>query len=90
MEGIKHPPRAIKERWQNQPCRQKVRVEKTKEKLGLIKNKIRLIFFFLRMTKVKRCKRKSKEKLKNNHKKSDTRLDLDCLFPATAPEKGAC
>jgi hypothetical protein len=32
------------------------------------------------MIKVKRCKRKSKEKLKNIHKKSDTRSDLDCLF----------
>jgi hypothetical protein len=39
------------------------------------------------MTKVKRCKRKSKEKLKNNHKKSDTKLDLDCLFPGNGARK---
>jgi hypothetical protein len=35
------------------------------------------------MIKVKRCKRKSKEKLK----KSDTRLDLDCLFPGNGARK---
>jgi hypothetical protein len=29
---------------------------------------------------------KSKEKLK----KSDTRLDLDCLFPGNGTKKGAC
>jgi hypothetical protein len=51
-----------------------VRVSKnknlTKEKSGLIKNYIRFIFFFfLRMVEVKRCKRKSKEKLKNIQKK---------------------
>jgi hypothetical protein len=35
------------------------------------------------MIKVKRCKRKSKGKLK----KSDTRLDLDCLFPNNGARK---
>jgi hypothetical protein len=39
------------------------------------------------MIKVKRCKRKSKEKLKNIHKKSDTRSDLDCLFPGNGTRK---
>jgi hypothetical protein len=39
------------------------------------------------MIKVKRCKIKSKEKLKNIHKKSDTRLDLDCLFPGNGARK---
>jgi hypothetical protein len=39
------------------------------------------------MIKVKGCKRKSKEKLKNIHKKSDTRLDLDCLFPGNGARK---
>jgi hypothetical protein len=34
------------------------------------------------MIKLKRCKRKSKEKLK-----SDTRLDLDCLFPGNGARK---
>jgi hypothetical protein len=38
------------------------------------------------MTKLKRCKRKSKEKLKNIQK-SDTRLDLDCLFPGNSARK---
>jgi hypothetical protein len=42
------------------------------------------------MIKVKRCKRKLKGKLKNIHKKSDTRLDLDCLFPGNGARKGAC
>jgi hypothetical protein len=36
--------------------------------------------------KVKRCKRKSKEKL-NNIQKNDTRLDLDCLFPGNGNRK---
>jgi hypothetical protein len=35
------------------------------------------------MIKVKRSKRKSKEKLK----KSDTRLDLDCLVPGNGAKK---
>jgi hypothetical protein len=35
------------------------------------------------MIKLKRCKRKSKEKLKI----SDTRLDLDCLFPGNGAKK---
>jgi hypothetical protein len=39
------------------------------------------------MIKVKRCKRKSKGKLKNIHKKSDTRSDLDCLFPGNDARK---
>jgi hypothetical protein len=39
------------------------------------------------MIKVKRCQRKSKEKLKNIHKKSDTRSDLDCLFPGNGARK---
>jgi hypothetical protein len=39
------------------------------------------------MIEVKRCKRKSKEKLKNIHKKSDTRSDLDCLFPGNSARK---
>jgi hypothetical protein len=39
------------------------------------------------MIKVKRCKRKSKEKLKNIHKKSDIRSDLDCLFPGNGARK---
>jgi hypothetical protein len=39
------------------------------------------------MSKVKRYKRKSKEKLKNIHKKRDTRLDLDYLFPNNGTRK---
>jgi hypothetical protein len=39
------------------------------------------------MIKVKRCKRKSKETLKNIPKKSDTRSDLDCLFPGNGARK---
>jgi hypothetical protein len=39
------------------------------------------------MIKVKRCQRKSKEKLKNIHKKSDTRSDLDWLFPGNGARK---
>jgi hypothetical protein len=35
------------------------------------------------MIKLKRCKRKSKEKLK----KSKTRLDLDCMFPDNSARK---
>jgi hypothetical protein len=38
------------------------------------------------MINLKRCKEKSKEKLKNIHK-SDTRLDLDCLFPGSSARK---
>jgi hypothetical protein len=41
------------------------------------------------MIKIKRCKRKIKRKTENIHKRN-TRLNLDYLFPATAPEKGAC
>jgi hypothetical protein len=39
------------------------------------------------MIKVKRRKRKSKEKLKNIHKRSDTRLDVDCLLPGNGARK---
>jgi hypothetical protein len=39
------------------------------------------------MIKLKRCKRKSKEKLKKYSQKSDTRLDLDCLFPGNGARK---
>jgi hypothetical protein len=39
------------------------------------------------MIKVKRCKRKSKEKQKKYSQKSDTRLDLDCLFPGNSARK---
>jgi hypothetical protein len=39
------------------------------------------------MIKVKRCKIKSKEKLKNIHKRSDTRLDLDCMFLGNGARK---
>jgi hypothetical protein len=39
------------------------------------------------MIKIKRSKRKSKEKLKNIHKKSDTRSDFDCLFPSNGARK---
>jgi hypothetical protein len=39
------------------------------------------------MIKVKRCKIKLKEKLKTNSQKSDTRLDLDCLFPGNGARK---
>jgi hypothetical protein len=39
------------------------------------------------MIKVKRCIRKSKEKLKNIHKKGDTRSDLNCLFPGSDSRK---
>jgi hypothetical protein len=39
------------------------------------------------MIKVKRCKRKSKEKLKNIQK-SDTRSNLHCLFPGNGTRKG--
>jgi hypothetical protein len=39
------------------------------------------------MIKIKRCKGKSKEKLKNIHKRSDTRSDLDCLFPGNGARK---
>jgi hypothetical protein len=42
------------------------------------------------MIKVKRCKRKSKEKLKNNHKKAILDWILIACSPAMAPEKGAC
>jgi hypothetical protein len=38
------------------------------------------------MIKLKRCKRKSKEKLKI-FTKSDTILDLDCLFPDNGARK---
>jgi hypothetical protein len=38
------------------------------------------------MIKVKRCKRKSKEKLKILTK-NDTRSDLDCLFPGNSTKK---
>jgi hypothetical protein len=46
-----------------------------------------IVFFFLRMIKVKRCKRKSKRKTKIYSQKSDTRLDLDCLFPGNRARK---
>jgi hypothetical protein len=39
------------------------------------------------MIKVKRCKRKSKEKLKIFTKKSDTRSDLTCLFAGSGARK---
>jgi hypothetical protein len=39
------------------------------------------------MIKVKICKRKSKEKLKKYSQKSDTRFDLDCLFPGNGARK---
>jgi hypothetical protein len=42
------------------------------------------------MIKVKRCKRKSKEKLKNTNKKGILDRILIACSPATAPEKGAC
>jgi hypothetical protein len=39
------------------------------------------------MIKIKICKRKSKEKLKNFHNKGDTISDLDCLFPGNGARK---
>jgi hypothetical protein len=39
------------------------------------------------MIKVRRCKRKSKEKLKNIHKKGNTRSILDYLFPGNGARK---
>jgi hypothetical protein len=42
------------------------------------------------MIKVKRCKRKSKEKLKNIHKEVILDWILIACSPATALEKGAC
>jgi hypothetical protein len=42
------------------------------------------------MIKVKRCKRKSKEKLKNIHKEAILDWILIACSPAMAPEKGAC
>jgi hypothetical protein len=42
------------------------------------------------MIKVKRCKRKSKEKQKNIHKKAILDWILIACSPATALEKGAC
>jgi hypothetical protein len=38
------------------------------------------------MIKIKRCKRKSKEKLKNIYERN-TRLDLDYLFPGNGARK---
>jgi hypothetical protein len=42
------------------------------------------------MIKPKRCKRKSKEKLKNIHKKVILDRILIACSSAMAPEKGAC
>jgi hypothetical protein len=42
------------------------------------------------MIKIKRCKRKSKEKLKNIHKEAILDWTLIAYSPAIAPEKGAC
>jgi hypothetical protein len=61
---------------------------KTKRKLGLSKT-LDSFFFVLRMIKIKRCKRNIKRKTENIHKRN-TRLNFDYLFPAAAPEKGAC
>jgi hypothetical protein len=63
--------------------------KRTKRKLGFSKTLDWLIFFVLRMIKIKRCKRKIKRKTENIHK---CKLDwiLITSSPATAPEKGAC
>jgi hypothetical protein len=40
------------------------------------------------MIKVKRCKKKIKGKTEKKHsQKSDTRLDIDCLFPGNGARK---
>jgi hypothetical protein len=39
------------------------------------------------MIEVKRCKRKVKRKTEKYSQKSDTRLDLDCLFPGNGARK---
>jgi hypothetical protein len=40
------------------------------------------------MIKVKRCKRKIKRQTEKYSQESDTRLDLDCLFPSNSARKG--
>jgi hypothetical protein len=50
---------------QPSPVRVSNKTKNLKRNVGVNQNEVRLIFFFLRMIKVKRCKRKSKEKLKN-------------------------
>jgi hypothetical protein len=42
------------------------------------------------MIKIKRCKRKLKENLKNIHKKVILDWIMIACSPATSPEKGAC